>query len=386
MRNKLRAVAVLVCLILLLWISCNISLFAENQQRDRNRCTLPYTPESKSKGSCAVVTHIAFLKVHKAGSSTVANIIQRFGIQRNLTFVVPMKPFHGLSYNYIGGARDTISRDNIMPLPPGTMYNVLWNHVVYNRSAFKNIMPAHTRYISIIRYPLDQFISAFEYYGPGKNLINKFYEMEEHQSIVNAYLDNPWDFEDKDVVTSHTLNSLAYDFGFSKEMIQNKTTRSLYLEQLAEDFMVVMVMEYFDESLVLLKRYFCWSIKDVLYLPKNKNSRKKRLTFTHKYRERHHQIAEVDYEIYTYFQSIFWRKVWQEGPTFYSEVAHFKHLNSVVADHCLLNRTLHVDASPWSESFTVDWTCCNYINSSELDLYDVIYNSTVAQTKQYSKQ
>ncbi|XP_046573469.1 galactose-3-O-sulfotransferase 2-like, partial [Haliotis rubra] len=175
------------------------------------------TPKSRSRDSCAVVTNIAFLKVHKAGSSTVANIIQRFGIQRNLSFVVPLKPFHGLSYNYIGGARDTISRDNIMPPPPpGTVYNVLWNHVVYNRSAFKNVMPAHTRYISIVRYPLDQFVSAFEYYGPGKNLINRFYEMEEHQSIVDAYLNNPWDFEDKDVVTSHTLNSLAYDFGFTK--------------------------------------------------------------------------------------------------------------------------------------------------------------------------
>ncbi|XP_046378271.2 galactosylceramide sulfotransferase-like [Haliotis rufescens] len=384
MRSNLRFVVILACVMLLLWISLNTSVFLQNQRPDTIPCRLPitHTPESHSKSACTVVTHVAFLKVHKAGSSTVANIIQRFGIQRNLSFVVPKKPFHGLSYNYIGGARDTVSRDNVIPPPAGTTYDVLWNHVVYNRSAFKNVMPADTRYISIVRHPMDQFVSAFEYYGPGQHVTDAFWGLKDHQSIVNGFLDNPWDFEDKDVVMSHTLNSLAYDFGFTDEMIQNKTSRFLYLTQMAEDFQLVMVMEHFDESLVLLKRYFCWSTKDILYLPKNKNEKKKRLTFTDKYRERHRQVAETDYDIYAYFRSLFWRKVWEEGPSFHSEVAHFKYVNSVVTDHCLLNKTLHVAASPWDEPYTVNWMDCHYINSNELDLYDVIYNSTVGRTQQ----
>ncbi|XP_048239389.1 galactose-3-O-sulfotransferase 3-like [Haliotis rufescens] len=215
-------------------------------------------------------------------------------------------------------------------------------------------MPADTRYISIVRHPMDQFVSAFEYYGPGQHVTDAFWGLKDHQSIVNGFLDNP----------------------------QNKTSRFLYLTQMAEDFQLVMVMEHFDESLVLLKRYFCWSTKDILYLPKNKNEKKKRLTFTDKYRERHRQVAETDYDIYAYFRSLFWRKVWQEGPSFQSEVAHFKYVNSVVTDHCLLNKTLHVAASPWDEPYTVNWMDCHYTNSNELDLYDVIYNSTVGRTQQ----
>ena len=40
------------------------------------------------------VHNIAFLKVHKAASSTVQNIFLRFGLFRNLTFVIPQPPGH----------------------------------------------------------------------------------------------------------------------------------------------------------------------------------------------------------------------------------------------------------------------------------------------------
>ena len=36
------------------------------------------------------IRHIGFLKVHKAGSSTMQHIF-RFGLKRNLTFLVPKK-------------------------------------------------------------------------------------------------------------------------------------------------------------------------------------------------------------------------------------------------------------------------------------------------------
>ena len=46
--------------------------------------------------NCTRVKKIAFLKTHKCASSTVQNILMRFGVKYNLNFVLPSKA------NYLG--------------------------------------------------------------------------------------------------------------------------------------------------------------------------------------------------------------------------------------------------------------------------------------------
>lgn len=50
--------------------------------------------------TCKPKTHIVFLKVHKSASSTVMNILFRFGETRNLTFALPINGASQLYYPY----------------------------------------------------------------------------------------------------------------------------------------------------------------------------------------------------------------------------------------------------------------------------------------------
>ena len=45
--------------------------------------------ENNTDTTNAEVSHIGFLKVHKAGSTTMQNMLFRFGLKRNPTFVIP---------------------------------------------------------------------------------------------------------------------------------------------------------------------------------------------------------------------------------------------------------------------------------------------------------
>ena len=45
-----------------------------------------------------------------------------------------------------------------------------------------------------------------------------------------------------------------------------------HINDLAEKMNLVLIMEYFDESLVLLKRELCWDLDDVVYFKLNQRS------------------------------------------------------------------------------------------------------------------
>lgn len=46
-----------------------------------------------------------------------------------------------------------------------------------------------------------------------------------------------------------------------------------HIDELAEKIDLVLITEYFDESLVLLKRELCWELDDVVYFKLNQRSK-----------------------------------------------------------------------------------------------------------------
>lgn len=96
--------------------------------------------------------HIAFLKVHKAGSTTIQNILFRFRLKNNLNIVLPT------SGNLIS------KQIKEMPIEPNKHYDIFAMHTKYNQTMFDKLLPADTVNIGIIREPLDRMISAAYYH------------------------------------------------------------------------------------------------------------------------------------------------------------------------------------------------------------------------------
>ena len=65
------------------------------------------------------------------------------------------------------------------------------------------------------------------------------------------------------------LSGMTYDLGFDFMDLEPDPSIRKFLRQLESEFSLVLITEYFDESLVMLKRIMCWQLDDILYIKQN---------------------------------------------------------------------------------------------------------------------
>ncbi|KAH9502255.1 Galactose-3-O-sulfotransferase 2 [Bulinus truncatus] len=132
---------------------------------DNIRAFIDHTPiYMPSTNQCRPVTNIAFIKTHKTGSSTMTNILMRFGLANNLNFALPNAKLFSKGFNHLSQAGEVVNRGFVYPLPEGQEYNILMHHSVYNQTFLRELMPKNTVYITILREPFSQMMSSYEYY------------------------------------------------------------------------------------------------------------------------------------------------------------------------------------------------------------------------------
>ena len=67
-------------------------------------------------------------------------------------------------------------------------------------------------------------------------------------------------------------NQLLWDLGMKSEFMPNKSEVMKYIKELDKQFDLVLIAEYFDESLILLDELLCWPYKDLTYLKQNERT------------------------------------------------------------------------------------------------------------------
>ncbi|KAK6174408.1 hypothetical protein SNE40_017691 [Patella caerulea] len=346
----------------------SVKVIQPNDKREINPASPFYVKR------CIPKYHIAFLKVHKSGSSTVANIIQRFALENNLNVVLPLKKPHVSHYNYIGDSKP-LTKQSIIPLPNNQSYDILYNHVIYNRTFFRAILPPDTFYFAIVREPVDRFLSAARYYGLQKQLIkNGILNANSTKYIFSKFLENQ-----RKLKTGHNNyvdNGMAHDFGVPRKQIHNISFVKDYLKQLDKDFHFVMLMEYFDESLILLKKLLCWDIKHVLYIKLNtfKGHKDTDHDLSNADIARLHEWQEADFLIYKHFSFKFSQLIHSAGSDFLQEVRNFKDIVRQINKFCIgvPKKSFTVTNSQWNEQFVITRDDCKRMNTRELKLHDML--------------
>ncbi|XP_078686780.1 galactose-3-O-sulfotransferase 2-like isoform X2 [Branchiostoma floridae x Branchiostoma belcheri] len=328
-------------------------------------------------GRCKEKTGAAFVKVHKAGSTTVQCILKRFGYRRHLHFVLSSSKEWKLGWPYL-----MKKEDYLQPIP-GQPFDLLVDHTVYNREIFRNLLPNDTAYLAIVREPYSHLQSAINYfdlrrkYGLPKDDPERFFlqnpaELERAyvlSSAMNITLCKP---ECTHRNISKTRNLMAYDLGIPKTLWEDEDDVRDYIAQLDRDFLLVLVLEYFDESLVLLKRYMCWQLTDIFYRIHNSQEYTNEGTkLSPELREAHYNWSKADYMLYQHFNRTLWEKVANEGADFYSEVKQFQHLNRVTSQFCEEKRDAPeqqvLEASAWNDRIVLDSNFCRLLNMGTHD-------------------
>ncbi|XP_050413957.2 galactosylceramide sulfotransferase isoform X1 [Patella vulgata] len=314
--------------------------------------------------------HIAFLKVHKASSSTVLNIIYRFGFQRGLTFVLPRN-----GNNYLGGDSSSIEKRLILPPSLNKTYDMLCNHVIFNKTIFGHYLPRDTVYIAIVRDPYERFRSAYHYY---RTVYKKRYLIQGPNGTdsFEQFIANQEIYETNNPYHSHTNNRMAVDFGFPTKYLKNSTKMLKYVQDLNLTFDLVMITERFDESMILLRRMLNWSFKDILYIKLNAFKNKSKNNINSTLMDKVKKFSELDYILYDYFYEKFDKLVKHQSFNFNEEVSIFISIRERMTQFCL-NATsngtyLWVADTKWSRAFTISFNDCKMMRMPELKFLGVL--------------
>ncbi|XP_045930010.1 galactose-3-O-sulfotransferase 2 [Micropterus dolomieu] len=283
-----------------------------------------------TKATCHPKSHIVFLKTHKTASSTILNILYRYGEINNLTFALPLNKHSQLFYPFIFASHfvEGVSSRRVRE------FHIMCNHMRFRKSEVAKVMPEDTFYFSILRHPVAMMESIFMYYKS----IPAFHKTHS----LNEFLDNSWRNYNSSVNNNHYAhNILAFDFGFDNNVAADagdlEHRIGMAIAAIEQDFHLILISEYFDESMILLKHALCWSVEDVVYFKLNSRSELTRHPLLPNTAEKIKRWNALDWRIYLHFNTTFWHKVYslvgQEQMK--KEVSQLRELQAKLANTCL---------------------------------------------------
>lgn len=273
--------------------------------------------------------HIAFLKTHKTASSTIMNILLVYGSSNNLTFVLPKNP----KSHMLGWPEPFDPAKHALEIEKEP--NILCLHSVFSQKIVK-YMPKDTFYFTSVRNPFAQLKSAYVYYN-----MHSQSKMSLSQLVAHVTLNRP--HKGKQYGGGYVSNPVMRDLGLNTNQLSNESAVSESLNYFDSRLDLVMVVDYFDESLVLLRDMLGWSDKDMLYFSKNfheYNDQPTRstgldLSDTTKNRERVHKLSPADTKFYQHFKRKLEAIIRRDRNYFRVEVEKLKSVRQLWMEFCI---------------------------------------------------
>ena len=299
--------------------------------RPRNATKIDVLTTQLEQEQCLPVQQILFLKTDKTGSSTMTNIFFRYGDARNLSFVLGLGTLLGWPNKF----------HIIFPLRFfAKQPNILCSHARFNKKPMNWLFPkATSKYLTILRNPVDNFESVFNFAHLGKA-----FGLGDKQDSLDKFLEKeiPLNHSRPNVMTYLARNPMMFDLGLSLEYFQNLSAVNEYIQFLDKEFDLVMIMDYFDESLVLMKRLLCWKTDDILYVKLNERlDKEKARRLSNSVQENIKRWNKADVLLFDHFNKTFWSKVKNEGPAFYEDLADFRQRKEKIKRRCFTDSVRH---------------------------------------------
>ena len=331
---------------------------------------------------------LVYIKTRKTGSSTMTNILYRLALRHNLTV---MTFLHRTSHP-TAGKQFPVHQLNFLLGQPQPSFNLIMEHLYYDEGLFDELMPGNKIFISTLRYPFDQLMSDVHYQQ--RRMKNPKPALSQYERLqLNSYTSSKRlsNLEQEDVLQRILMSPeklKRYGQRYLKipkvftanqpndsQMVSetyNHTAIKGYLQELSSKFQLVLITEYYDASLVLLKRKLSWELRDIIYSPLKRG----RYVKSPNLQTRHQQLKPEEYALYDHFNQTFWTFLSEQSPDFWKEVEHYKKIKDKSLRFCdkyysilekdatevktiiKQNATLQIQKSPWNEPFTVDTLDC----------------------------
>ena len=315
-------------------------------------------PDSKVNQSCTrPVAKVGFMKTHKTASSTVQNILMRYGMNSGWNFVMLS---HG---THLGPPRNQYSLTEqfssswIQNVPWKSMtddegYNIFALHTKWNQLEVEKVLGLGTKYVTILRDPVDAFESLYNYL----NFKSEF-NMDLEQ-FVSTYVSGAGGSRKKHI---HRIlgylgrNQQLWDLGLDEDELESQEAVQNKIKDINKDFDLVMISEDFDSSVVLLSNTLCWPLANLTSLQLNARKKSKVQKLSQEARDALKSWLWADYMLYDFFKMELDRKKIEYGQDDLKEnVNTLMKLNEKLKEECVIDvvdetENLSADFVPWSK-------------------------------------
>ncbi|XP_030623927.1 galactosylceramide sulfotransferase [Chanos chanos] len=299
---------------------------ADDASRSSRR-TFSVSEGTKEKTqNCEPKINVMFMKTHKTASSTLLNILFRFGQKHNLKFALPASR-NDFFYP------SPFFRSQVKDYKPSMCFNIVCNHMRFNGPEVEKLLPADTVFFTILRDPAELFESSFHYY---RSLVPLTWKIR-GQDKLTEFLNDPNRYFTPDSFNSFYLKNLQlFDFGYENNLEPQDPQVEKAIQHIAERFHLVLLAEYFEESLMLLKDALCWNMDDLLFFKLNARRGSSVSKLTPELRAKAREWNGADWKLYRHFNATFWAKVEAYGKTrMEKDVTELRRRNAEMAAKCI---------------------------------------------------
>jgi len=208
---------------------------------------------------------VGFLKTHKCASSTIQNILMRWGLSHGWNFVLPSDGgyLQGTPTSSFKFRRESI-QDTVWE-QKGAKYQMFCLHTTWDTQEVRETIGENAVMISIVRHPVNVFDSMWNYMK-----LSKAY----HQSLpefISTLEDEPnkprIHFENR-----FGRNQTLFDFGMNPDNMDDEKLVDAMIDTIKNDFDLIMVSERMSESKILFASVLGASAKDISSVRTNARS------------------------------------------------------------------------------------------------------------------
>ncbi|XP_031755381.1 galactose-3-O-sulfotransferase 4 isoform X2 [Xenopus tropicalis] len=308
-------------LLVLMVLGFTIQLMGTHCQKSPPQILIALRPlPSPSEQTCRPKSHIVFLKTHKTAGSTVLNMLHRYGDRNSLTFALPQK----YQFYYPNLFKHQYVKGYYMK----PTYDILCHHMRFNLPEVRKLMPADSFYFTILRDPATLAESSFSYYRSVSSAFKKAPNFTEFIAHPSHY------YKPGEKGNQHARNFQWFDLGLNPDTPFNESVAKAGVGGIERTFHLVLLSEYFDESMVLLKEELCWDLDDVVTF--KLNTREASTPLEKREVERLRAWNALDWYLYVHFNRTFWEKVERFGrERMDTEVRRLRERRQELAEICL---------------------------------------------------
>ena len=130
-------------------------------------------------------------------------------------------------------------------------------------------------------------------------------------------------------------NMMLFDFGLPVGSLNSESAVATKIAEIEANFNLIMVMEHFDESLLLLKQLLCWEWEDMTYLKLNSWQNSRRSPLSPEGRAILKNWLRGDYLLYNHFKKRFEESMRNYKGNMAADLETLHSLNRNIKAYCV---------------------------------------------------